>query len=102
MRDGVECPRCGKQTIVQRNPDTFQCLNCDFQRDFSRSQYRDKSKSSSSSQKSGGSKSYRSESGSYGSYGSGYSSKAEYRKDDSEGGIFGFLVFMVVIALFIL
>lgn len=102
MQDGVECPRCGKRTIVQRHPDVFQCLNCDFQRDFSRSQSRDKSKGSSGSQKSGSSGGYRTESSSsYSSYGGGYS-KAESRKEDSGGGIVGFLIFMVVIALFIL
>ncbi|MEB3280017.1 MAG: hypothetical protein VKK42_13975 [Lyngbya sp.] len=93
MQDTVECPRCGKRTIVQRNPDVFQCLNCDFQRDFSRSQLKDKSKTAYTSQPSGG---Y-----SYSSSGGGYS-KAEYRKDDSEGGILGFLILMIVIALFAL
>ncbi len=35
MHDGLECPKCGKHTIIQRNNDLFQCLNCDFVRDFS-------------------------------------------------------------------
>jgi hypothetical protein len=35
MHDGLECPKCGKHTIIQRNHDLFQCLNCDFVRDFS-------------------------------------------------------------------
>ncbi len=35
MHDGLECPKCGKHTIIQRSNDLFQCLNCDFVRDFS-------------------------------------------------------------------
>lgn len=31
----VECPKCGKRTIIQRGPDLYQCLSCDFTRDFS-------------------------------------------------------------------
>lgn len=34
-RKSLECPKCGKHTIIQRNHDLFQCLNCDFMRDFS-------------------------------------------------------------------
>ena len=33
--DGLECPKCGKHTIIQRSNDLFQCLNCEFKRDFS-------------------------------------------------------------------
>ncbi|MDY7021597.1 MAG: hypothetical protein SWJ54_09575 [Cyanobacteriota bacterium] len=104
MQDGVECPKCGKHTIVQRNPDVFQCLNCDFQRDLSRGQYKDKSRSSSSTKKSssgsyGGS--YSSSSSGYSSSGGGYS-KAEYREENSEGGLMGFLIVIATIAIFIL
>lgn len=35
IHDGLECPKCGKHTIIQRSNDLFQCLNCDFVRDFS-------------------------------------------------------------------
>jgi hypothetical protein len=35
MYDGLECPKCGKHTIIQRSNDLFQCLNCDFVRDLS-------------------------------------------------------------------
>ncbi|MEL7037342.1 MAG: hypothetical protein AAFO04_17235 [Cyanobacteria bacterium J06592_8] len=105
MQDGVECPKCGKHTIVQRNPDVFQCLNCDFQRDLSRGQYKDKSKSLSSSSKKSSSGSYNS---SYSSSSSGYSSsgggytKAEYKEDNSEGGLVGFLIVIATIAIFAL
>lgn len=30
----VECPNCKKHTIVQRNADQYQCLSCDFKKDF--------------------------------------------------------------------
>lgn len=32
----VECPKCGKKSVVQRSPDIYQCLACDFRRDFSK------------------------------------------------------------------
>lgn len=31
----IECPRCGKNSLVQRNDDLYQCLSCDFKRDLS-------------------------------------------------------------------
>lgn len=31
----VECPRCGKHTIVQIREGVYQCLHCDFKRDLS-------------------------------------------------------------------
>lgn len=30
--EAVECPECGKRTIVKRSHNTFDCLNCDFHR----------------------------------------------------------------------
>jgi len=30
----LECPKCGKYTIVQHN-NVYRCLNCRFRRDFS-------------------------------------------------------------------
>jgi len=30
----AECPKCGKKTVVQRQDNLYQCLNCDFTRDF--------------------------------------------------------------------
>ena len=30
----VECPECGKRSIVQRNPDRYQCLSCSFSKDL--------------------------------------------------------------------
>ncbi len=101
MQEVVECPKCGKRTIVQRNPDVFLCLNCDFQRDFSRSQFRDKNKgyakTPSQSSSIGGTRNdaYIS------SYGGGYS-KAEMRKENSDGGFLGFLLFIAMLAIFIL
>ena len=35
MSEYIECPQCGKKTIVQRQEDLYQCLACDFKRDFS-------------------------------------------------------------------
>jgi ribosomal protein S27AE len=31
----LECPRCGKHTIVNHHDGVYQCLNCGFKRDFS-------------------------------------------------------------------
>jgi ribosomal protein S27AE len=28
----VECPKCGKRSIVERSPNRFDCLNCNFHR----------------------------------------------------------------------
>ncbi|NEP15756.1 MAG: hypothetical protein F6J97_02510 [Leptolyngbya sp. SIO4C1] len=36
-QEQLECPRCHQHSIVQRNRDIYQCLNCQFQRDFSES-----------------------------------------------------------------
>ena len=33
----IECPRCGKHTVVQRTENAYCCLNCNFHRDLSRS-----------------------------------------------------------------
>lgn len=35
MAEHVECPECSKKAVVHRNDNLYQCLNCDFQRDFS-------------------------------------------------------------------
>lgn len=35
MKDFTDCPKCGKKTLVMRNSDVYQCLSCDFKRDFS-------------------------------------------------------------------
>ncbi|HBE20119.1 MAG TPA: hypothetical protein DEG17_17290 [Cyanobacteria bacterium UBA11149] len=32
----VECPKCGKKSVVQRSSDVYQCLACDFVRDFAK------------------------------------------------------------------
>lgn len=37
MADHVECPECSKKTVVQRQDSLYQCLSCDFKRDFSES-----------------------------------------------------------------
>ncbi|MGF1495731.1 MAG: hypothetical protein ACFB8W_02740 [Elainellaceae cyanobacterium] len=31
----IECPKCGKRTVVLHSADVYQCLNCDFRRDLS-------------------------------------------------------------------
>ena len=30
----VECPKCGKRSIVQRSSDHYQCLGCDFRKNL--------------------------------------------------------------------
>ncbi len=56
LHEGVECPKCGKHTVVRRNGDMFQCLNCDFRRDFSKfdSSFRKHSKDQQSEQENSG------------------------------------------------
>ncbi|MGG6293553.1 hypothetical protein ACQ4M4_03930 [Leptolyngbya sp. AN02str] len=35
MPDIVECPKCGKCSIVSPSHKLYQCLSCDFKRDLS-------------------------------------------------------------------
>lgn len=37
MSEHVECPACGKKAVVHRKDNLYQCLNCDFKKDFSES-----------------------------------------------------------------
>lgn len=37
----VECPKCGKHTVVELSPSLYRCLNCSFERDFSKSEERE-------------------------------------------------------------
>ena len=30
----LECPKCGKNAIVSHQTGTYQCLNCNFERDL--------------------------------------------------------------------
>lgn len=32
----IECPRCGKHSVVQQTENAYRCLNCNFHRDLSR------------------------------------------------------------------
>ena len=32
----VECPNCGKHSLVAQTRDKYSCLNCNFRRDLSR------------------------------------------------------------------
>lgn len=32
--DAVECPKCGKRSIVERSSNIFDCLNCSFHREL--------------------------------------------------------------------
>lgn len=34
MRDSIECPSCGKHSVVQRSDTTYKCIACDFERDL--------------------------------------------------------------------
>jgi len=36
MQEGIECPKCGKHTVVQRSETVFQCISCDFKRDLTK------------------------------------------------------------------
>ncbi|MCG5056988.1 MAG: hypothetical protein KA714_02985 [Limnoraphis sp. WC205] len=81
MQERVECPKCGKGTIVQQHPDVFRCLNCDFKRDFTP---------------------IYSPNEVYNSYsGAGYT-QAKVTKDDTDGGFMGFLLLILTITLFAL
>lgn len=33
--DVIECPKCGKNTLVQRHADLYHCISCDFEKDLS-------------------------------------------------------------------
>ena len=37
LSEPMECPKCSKHTLIQRKSDLYQCVNCDFERDFSQS-----------------------------------------------------------------
>lgn len=37
----VECPKCGKHTVVELSSSLYRCLNCSFERDFSKSEDRE-------------------------------------------------------------
>ncbi|MGJ3246006.1 MAG: hypothetical protein ACFE0I_08035 [Elainellaceae cyanobacterium] len=34
-QSSLECPKCGKHTIIRSTDMVFQCINCDFRRDMS-------------------------------------------------------------------
>ena len=34
LAEAVECPKCGKHSIVKRSPNTFNCLNCNFHKEL--------------------------------------------------------------------
>lgn len=36
MNNSSECPKCAKETLVKRHDDLYQCLSCDFRKDFSK------------------------------------------------------------------
>ena len=36
MPDIVECPNCGKKSVVHRGNNIYECLACDFKRDLSK------------------------------------------------------------------
>jgi ribosomal protein L37AE/L43A len=33
----IECPKCGKHTVVELNQNIYHCINCNFERDLSES-----------------------------------------------------------------
>ncbi len=38
MSKSSECPNFGKKSLVQHSQDVYQCLSCDFRKDFSQPQ----------------------------------------------------------------
>jgi hypothetical protein len=34
MADISDCPSCGKKTLVHRRDELYQCLGCDYKKDF--------------------------------------------------------------------
>lgn len=36
MSELTECPKCNKKSLVQRGNDLYECLYCDFKRDFTK------------------------------------------------------------------
>jgi hypothetical protein len=34
VQGSVECPKCGRHTIVELSPNIFHCINCNFERDL--------------------------------------------------------------------
>ncbi len=35
LSSSLECPKCGKSSIVSHQTGIYQCLSCDFERDLS-------------------------------------------------------------------
>ncbi|MEB3280825.1 MAG: hypothetical protein VKK42_18070 [Lyngbya sp.] len=35
ISEPMECPKCSKHTLIERQIDLYQCVSCDFERDFS-------------------------------------------------------------------
>jgi DNA-directed RNA polymerase subunit RPC12/RpoP len=33
-QSGIECPQCGKHSLIQRTNDVYVCLHCNFKKDF--------------------------------------------------------------------
>ena len=40
----LECPKCGKHTIVEQPTGTYRCIACDFKRDFGYEEYQSSKK----------------------------------------------------------
>ena len=34
LSSAIECPKCGKKSIVSHQTGVYQCLNCDFERNL--------------------------------------------------------------------
>jgi len=35
IQNSIECPECGKNTVVEVNSHLYQCISCDFYRELS-------------------------------------------------------------------
>ena len=47
----IECPKCGKHTIVEQPTGTYRCIACDFKRDFAYDEYQSSKKGRDRNQK---------------------------------------------------
>ncbi|NJK37154.1 MAG: hypothetical protein HC835_08125 [Oscillatoriales cyanobacterium RM2_1_1] len=34
--EALECPKCTRHSLVQRDENVYACINCDFKKDFAR------------------------------------------------------------------
>ncbi|MEB3211219.1 MAG: hypothetical protein VKL39_07685 [Leptolyngbyaceae bacterium] len=42
IQGSVECPECGRHTIVELSPNIYHCINCNFERNLSEDDHEEK------------------------------------------------------------